>query len=71
MTWCAKECRFQALGTVAKTTRVFEKSSVQGLVDMQKTIRYLKETTDIDIMTRPIHAAEVAFRHVADGWITP
>ena len=65
--WCARACRFEALGTAAKLIHVVEKSTVQDLVDFQKTIKVSKEAADVGTVFRPIHPAEVVFGHDADG----
>ena len=65
--WCARECRFETLGTAAKLSQVFEKSTVLDLLDLQKTIKHLKETADAGVVCRPIQKAEMVFGHVADG----
>ena len=65
--WCARACRFEALGTAAKLIQVFEKSTVQDLVDFQKTDNVSKEAADVGTVFRPVHPAEVVFGHDADG----
>ena len=57
--WCARACRFEALGTAAKLIHVVEKSTVQDLVDFQKTIKVSKEAADVGTVFRPIHTAAV------------
>ena len=57
--WCARACRFEALGTAAKLIHAFEKSTVQDLVVFQKTINVSKEAADVGTVFRPVHPAEV------------
>ena len=65
--WWARECRFETLGTAATLSQMFETSTVQHLVDLQKTIEHLKETADVCTLFRPTHPAEMVIGHVADG----
>ena len=42
------------------------KTTVQDLVDVQKILKHFKVTTDVGMVFRPVHLAEVVFGHVAD-----
>ena len=62
---CARECRSGSLGNAAKLLQVVEKSTVQDLVHLHKTIKTLKETADVGKMFRPIDLADAKRRR---GW---
>ena len=44
-----------------------KKSTVQDLVDFQKTDNVSKEAADVGTVFRPVHPAEVVFGHDVDG----
>ena len=65
--WCARECCLEAWSTAATLSQVFRKSTVQDVVQLQKTIEHLKETADVGTVFRPVHRADVVFGQFADG----
>ena len=65
--WCAKKCHSEALGTATELSEVFEKSTVQDLVDVHRAAKHVKETPGVGMVFPPIHLAEVVFGQVAVG----